>query len=141
VQARISHSGIVETVSEGCVSVRILQTSACAACKVSGYCHAAEAKEKIVDVYGCDTAKYSTGQEVIVTASGSVAKKALILGFGIPFLLVLGVLVAVLLLTNNEGVAALSALGSLLPYYFLLWLRRDSIQRSISFQIEEKNIN
>jgi len=141
VQARISHSGIVETVSEGCVSVRILQTSACAACKVSGYCHAAEAKEKIVDVYGCDTAKYSTGQEVIVTASGSVAKKALILGFGIPFLLVLGVLVAVLLLTNNEGVAALSALGSLLPYYFLLWLRRDNIQRSISFQIEEKNIN
>jgi len=141
VQARISHSGIVETVSEGCVSVRILQTSACAACKVSGYCHAAEAKEKIVDVYGCDTAKYSTGQEVIVTASGSVAKKALILGFGIPFLLVLGVLVAVLLLTNNEGVAALSALGSLLPYYFLLWLRRDNIQRSISFQIEEKNTN
>ena len=140
-QARISHSGIVETVSEGCVSVRILQTSACAACKVSGYCHAAEAKEKIVDVFGCDTAKYSTGQEVIVTASGSVAKKALILGFGIPFLLVLGVLVAVLLLTNNEGVAALSALGSLLPYYFLLWLRRDNIQRSISFQIEEKNTN
>lgn len=94
-----------------------------------------------MDVFGCDTAKYSTGQEVIVTASGSVAKKALILGFGIPFLLVLGVLVAVLLLTNNEGVAALSALGSLLPYYFLLWLRRDNIQRSISFQIEEKNIN
>jgi sigma-E factor negative regulatory protein RseC len=139
VQAQISHSGIVETVSEGCVSVRILQTSACAACKVSGYCHAAEAKEKIVDVFGCDTAKYSTGQEVIVTASTAVARKALVLGFVMPFLLVIGVLVAVLFLTNNEGVAALAALGSLLPYYFLLWLRRDSIQRGISFQIEEKN--
>ena len=138
-QAQISHSGIVETVSEGCVSVRILQTSACAACKVSGYCHAAEAKEKIVDVFGCDTAKYSQGQEVIVTASTAVARKALILGFVMPFLLVIGVLVAVLFLTNNEGVAALAALGSLLPYYFLLWLRRDSIQRGISFQIEEKN--
>lgn len=138
-QAQISHSGIVETVSEGCVSVRILQTSACAACKVSGYCHAAEAKEKIVDVFGCDTAKYSKGQEVIVTASTAVARKALILGFVMPFLLVIGVLVAVLFLTNNEGVAALAALGSLLPYYFLLWLRRDSIQRGISFQIEEKN--
>ena len=49
----------------------------------------------------------------------------------------LGVLVAVLYLTENEGVAALTALGSLLPYYFLLWLRRDSIQRGISFHIEE----
>ena len=140
-QAQISHSGIVETVSEGCVSVRILQTSACAACKVSGYCHAAEAKEKIVDVYGCNTTKYSMGQEVIVTASMGVARKALVLGFVMPFLLVVGVLVVVLLLTKNEGVAALAALGSLLPYYFLLWLRRDSIQRSISFQIEEKNTN
>lgn len=138
-QAKISHSGIVETVSEGCVSVRILQTSACAACKVSGYCHAAEAKEKIVDVFDCDLAKYSTGQEVIVTASTAVARKALLLGFVMPFLLVLAVLVVVLLLTNNEGVAALAALGSLLPYYFLIWLRRDNIRRDISFQIEEKN--
>ena len=31
--------------------MRILQTSACAACKVSGYCHAAEAKEKIVHLF------------------------------------------------------------------------------------------
>ena len=138
-QTQISHSGIVETVSEGCVSVRILQTSACAACKVAGYCHAAEAKEKIVDVFGCDTAKYSTGQEVMVTASTAVARKALVLGFVMPFMLLMVVLVAVLLLTNHEGVAALAALGSLVPYYFLLWWRRDSIQRSISFQIEEKN--
>ena len=127
-QAKISHSGIVETVSEGCV-----------ACKVSGYCHAAEAKEKIVDVFGCDTAKYSTGQKVIVTASTTVARKALVLGFVMPFLLVIGVLVVVLFLTDNEGVAALAALGSLLPYYFLIWLRRDSIQRDISFMLEEKN--
>ena len=137
-QAQISHSGIIETVSEEYVSVRILQTSACAACKVSGYCHAAESKEKIVDVFGCDSAKYSTGQEVIVTASMSVARKALVLGFVMPFLLIVCVLVAFLFLTNNEGVAALAALGSLLPYYFLLWLRRDSIRRDISFQIEEK---
>ena len=136
---RISHSGVVERVENGCIHVRIVQTSACAACKVASYCNAAESKEKIVDVFGCDTAKYSKGQEVIVTASTAVARKALILGFVMPFLLVIGVLVAVLFLTNNEGVAALAALGSLLPYYFLLWLRRDSIQRGISFQIEEKN--
>ena len=94
----------------------------------------------MVDVFCCDSAKYSTGQEVMVTASSRVAKEALVLGFGIPFLLLVGVLAVVLYLTGNEGVAALAALGSLVPYYFLLWLRRDSIRRDISFQIEEKNI-
>ena len=135
-QARISHSGIVETVTEACVRVRILQTSACAACKVAGHCNASESKEKIVDVFCRDAAKYETGQEVTVWASKDVANKALLLGFGLPFLLLLGVLVAVLYLTDNEGLAALAALGSLIPYYFLLWLWRDSIRQKISFHLE-----
>ena len=135
-QARISHSGIVETVTEACVRVRILQTSACAACKVAGHCHASESKEKIVDVFCRDAAKYETGQEVTVWASKDVANKALLLGFGLPFLLLLGVLVAVLYFTDNEGLAALAALGSLIPYYFLLWLWRDSIRQKISFHLE-----
>ena len=140
VHQKISHSGIVESVTDGCVKVRILQAPACGACQVASHCHAAELKEKIVEVFGCDTANYSTGQEVMVSTTGKVVNKALVLGFGIPFLLVLGVLVVVLFLTDNEGAAALAALGSLLPYYFLLWLRRDSIQHGISFQIEDINI-
>lgn len=135
-QAQISHSGIVETVTEACVRVRILQTSACAACKVAGHCNASESKEKIVDVFCRDATKYETGQEVTVWASKDVANKALLLGFGLPFLLLLGVLVAVLYFTDNEGLAALAALGSLIPYYFLLWLWRDSIRQKISFHLE-----
>ena len=48
-----------------------------------------------------------------------------------------GVLVVVLRLTDNEGAAALSALGSLIPYYFLLWILRDRISRQVSFELEE----
>ena len=144
---KISHSGVVESIQDGCVKVRIVQTSACAACKVASHCHsaspfgssknAAESKVKIVDVFGCDTAKYTVGQEVTVWASKDVANRALLLGFGVPFLLLVGVLMITLRLTSDEGMAALMALGSLVPYYILLWLLRDSIQRQISFQIEE----
>ena len=133
---KISHSGVIERIEGDRIKVRIAQTSACAACKVAGHCNAAESKVKIVEVIGCDTAKYTTGQEVMVWASKDVANRALVLGFGLPFILMIGVLVAVLYITHNEGVAALAALGSLLPYYLLLWWRRDSIQRGISFHIE-----
>ena len=137
VHTKISHSGIVESIEDGRVRVRILQTSACAACKVAGHCNASESKEKIVDVLNItDTSRLNVGDEVVVCASRHVANKALMLGFGIPFLLLIGVLVAVLYMTDNEGVAALAALGSLLPYYFLLWLWRDSIQQQISFYLE-----
>ena len=134
---RISHAGIIEQMDGDSIKVRIVQTSACAACKVASHCNAAESKVKIVDVIGAAASRYQIGQEVTVWASKDVANKALALGFGIPFLLLLAVLVTVLCFTANEGVAAIAALGSLLPYYFLLWLRRDSIQCGISFHIEE----
>ena len=136
---KISHAGVIESIEGDSIKVRIVQTSACAACKVAGHCNAAESKVKIVDVVGADATRYQLGQEVVVWASKDVANKALVLGFGLPFLLMIAVLGIVLHVTDNEGVAALSALGSLLLYYGLLWLRRESIQRGISFRIEEKN--
>ena len=133
---KISHSGIIECIVGDTVKVRIVQTSACASCKVAGHCNAAESKVKIVDVKCADSSSYQTGQSVVVSASKDVANKALLLGFGMPFLLLVCVLMLVLHLTANEGVAALSALGSLLPYYGLLWLLRDRIQSQISFHLE-----
>lgn len=134
---KISHSGIVESIEDGCVKVRIVQTSACAACKVAGYCNAAESKEKIVDVFGDATAKeLAVGQQVSVTTSGQVAAKALLWGFGLPFVLMVAVLVLVLWLTGSEGKAALSGLAALVPYYILLWLLRNRMRQQLAFSIE-----
>ncbi len=121
------------------MQVRILQTSACAACKVAGHCNASEAKEKIVDVICNSASLYHVGQSVVVSASRGVANGALLLGFGVPFLVLVGVLVVVLWLTGNEGIAALSGIGALAPYYLLLWLFRSQISQRVSFQIESSN--
>ena len=133
---KISHSGVVDSIEGDCVKVRIVQTSACAACKVASHCHASESKEKMVDVFCCDTEKYATGQEVTVWASREVANRALLLGFGIPLLLLIGVLLAVLRWTGEEGMAALASVGALAPYYIVLWLLRDRIRQRVSFRIE-----
>ena len=134
---KISHSGVVESILDGCVKVRIIQTSACAACKVASHCNAAESKVKIVDVFCCNSSDYSVGQDVTVWASKDVANRALLLGFGVPFLLLVCVLMIALRFVSEEGIAALIALGALVPYYFAIWLMRDRIQRQISFQIED----
>ena len=134
---KISHLGVVDSIEGDRVKVRIIQTSACAACKVAAHCNASESKEKLVDVFGCDTAKYATGQEVVVSASREVANRAILLGFGLPLLLLIGVLLMVLRWTGDEGTAAMASLGALVPYYIVLWLLRDSIRQQVSFRIEE----
>ena len=134
---KISHSGIVESIREGCVQVRILQTSACAACKVAGHCHASESKEKIVDVLNVrDTSRLKVGDNVTVCASRHVANRALLLGFGLPLLLLVSVLLIALKLLTDEGLAALTALLALVPYYVLLYLLRDRIRQKMAFFIE-----
>ena len=119
---KIKHSGVIENILGDSVQVRIVQTSACAACKVAGYCNASESKEKLVDVYHADTRNLRVGDVVTVTASTQVAAQALLLGFGLPFVVLVAVLIAVLLITGNEGAAALSGLGALIPYYAVLFL-------------------
>mgnify|MGYP002620352457 CR=1 FL=1 len=132
---KISHSGVIESILDGCVKVRIVQTSACAACKIAGHCNASESKVKIVDVFCSNSSDYTVGQDVTVWASKDVANKALLLGFGVPFLLLVSVLMIALKIIGDEGISALIALGALVPYYFALWLMRDRIQHQISFQI------
>ena len=132
----ISHSGVVEKIVGDCVLVRIVQTSACAACKVAGYCNAAESKEKIVEVCCDDSAAYQIGQTVRVAISTQVAAQALLWGFGASFLLMVLVLVVVLRLTGNEALAAVSGLAVLVPYYLLLWLFRDRMRKQLAFSIE-----
>lgn len=134
---KITHSGIVKSIADGCIKVQIVQTSACAACKVASHCNASESKVKIVDVFTRDTNMYQIGQEVTVWASKDVANRALLLGFGAPFLLLICVLMIALKVLGDEGLAALTALASLVPYYLALWVMKDRIQQQISFNIDK----
>lgn len=133
----VKHDGIVESITEGMVCVRIVQTSACAACKVAKYCNASESKEKLVDVRMADVSRWSVGDRVVVAASQQMANQALVYAFGVPLVLLLVVLVVVLLLTGREGLAGLFGILSLVPYYAFLYLRRSSLQKRMAFWIEE----
>ena len=133
----IKHIGVIDSIDGSRVKVRIHQTSACAACKVAGHCNASEAKEKFVDVeHVHDAGSLSVGQEVVVSTSLDVARKALMMGFVAPFFMMVVTLMAILWLTGSEAWAALSALGILIPYYLMLWLFRDGISRQVSFKLE-----
>ena len=132
----IKHSGVVEDVTAEFTRVRIVQSSACASCKVASRCHASESKEKTVDVLGDYTGLCAFVDSVVVAASHRAGMFAVTLSSVVPLALVIAVLVSVLLITGSEPVAALSALLSLIPYYILLYLFRDKIRSRLTFRIE-----
>lgn len=133
---KIKHAGVVDGVEGECVRVRILQSSACSACKVAAHCNASETKEKIIDVMDADASHYQKGDQVMVVADTAVGFRASLYGYLLPLILMVVTLVGVLAATHSEGLAAVSALGILIPYYVLLFLMRNKLRNSLSFTLE-----
>ena len=133
---KIKHAGVVDGVEGECVRVRILQSSACSACKVAAHCNASETKEKIIDVMDADASLYQKGDQVMVVADTAVGFRASLYGYLLPLILMVVTLVGVLAATHSEGLAALSALGILMPYYVLLFLMRNKLRNRLSFTLE-----
>ena len=142
-KSKISHKGIVEAVDGSKVKVRITQSSACAACKVANHCSAAESKEKVVEVIDNVAAETrAIGDEVVVAMPVENGRRAVVIAFVIPFLLMVLVLVLTLWLSGDEALSALLAIASLVPYYAALFFAEKKIARKFSFVIENStNIN
>ena len=133
----IRHKGIVKAIEKDKITVQISQSSACAACKAAGHCSASESKEKIIDVYHVnDINTYRVGDAVDVIASQRIAINAVLLAFGIPFLIMISVIFITSRLTSNEAYMALAGLISLIPYYILLYLFRHRMRETFTFSVK-----
>ena len=132
----VKHSGIIVSTEGTTARVRIKQSSACGSCQVSRHCSVAEAKEKIIEAHHSH-AKLTPGDEVIVSTSAHTAWCAVAIGFVVPLILLLVILVCAKWQGFSDEASALLALGILIPYYFIIWLFRNSFSRKMLFLIEE----
>jgi sigma-E factor negative regulatory protein RseC len=93
-------------------------------------------KEKNIEVFDM-TNQYQVGEEVNVVLKQSLGFRALFLGYVLPFILVLFVLLVLTMITNNEAIAGIGALSVLAPYYLLLFIFKDKIRKKFTFIINK----
>ena len=132
----ITHPGIIDHIDREKILVKVLAESACASCHAKGYCSMGETKEKMVEVDSTQGKNWKSGDEVMVVMDRTLGSKAVLLAYVIPLAVLLGSVILLVILLGNEGLAALIALGLLVPYYLLLYFFRDRFQREFRFRIE-----
>lgn len=135
----IKHLGIVESIQGSYLSVRIVQTSACAACSAKGHCSSADSKDKVIDIMDTTASSFRVGERVMVVGEMSMGMMAVTLAFIIPFVLLVVSLFLFMALIGNELYAALLSLTVLVPYYFVLWLNKTRLKQKFSFTIKPIN--
>jgi len=132
----IEHPGVVDRVAGRQAFVRILPQSACGSCHSKSYCSMAEVSEKIVEVGLRGKEQLGTGQQVTVTLERSLGFRALMLGYMLPFAILLISLFGMVSLTGNEGISALVSIALMAPYYGLLYRYREKIRSRFRFKIK-----
>jgi sigma-E factor negative regulatory protein RseC len=132
----IEHTGIVKRIDDDSIIVSIVKNSGCASCEAKGSCNISEVEEKEIEVRKFHE-EYAVGEHVEVFFSESLGFRALFLGYVLPFLIVLTILITLTVADVGEGKAGLFALGSLIPYYLALFLTRNRQRNKFSFSIKK----
>ncbi len=132
----ISHEGVVSKITDDELEIKILAQSACAACHAKSACGIGEQAEKILTVPRPKGKDFAIGQKVNVRMAIGQGNKAAVLAYLIPILLLLAVLFACLGLGVNEGLSALISIVALIPYYIVLYLRRDKLKQKFDYFVE-----
>lgn len=127
----IRHNGIVERVDGDLAIVRIVQTSACAACHAAGMCMASESREKIIEAQMLEPLHVGDNVEVLVREQAGWL--AVCLAYVVPFVLLVAFVAAFDYLGWSEAKAGTAALVSVAVYYGVLRLFRDKLQRKFTF--------
>lgn len=132
----ISHEGVVTKITDDELEIKILAQSACAACHAKSACGMGEQAEKILTVPRPKDKEFHLLQKVNVTMAIGQGNKAAVLAYLIPILLLLAVLFVCLGLGVNEGLSAFISIVAIVPYYIVLYLRRDKLKKQFLYTIE-----
>ncbi|MCF0206572.1 MAG: SoxR reducing system RseC family protein, partial [Bacteroidales bacterium] len=114
----ISHQGTISRIEGKTAFVDIQVSSACGSCKAASFCGSSDSSSRCVEAAIPQNTDLSVGDEVKVVITRSMGTKAVVLGYGLPFVVVMIGLVAMISLGVGEGIAALASL-LLLGFYYL----------------------
>ena len=133
----VTHKGRIVEITPEFTTVQIVSEPACAACHAKGLCGVSEgtAKRIVVPTGAFDT--WGVGDEVTLELKASMGHKAVLVGYGIPLVILVAVLLVTLRCGIGELAAGLSAIAAVAFYYLAIWLLRNVLRNEYLFNIKQ----
>jgi len=135
----VCNEGVVKFIDNEFITVEISVHSACSSCHAKSICLPSENKNQLVKAKNINNETFQIGESVSIYMKESLGKKAVIIGYVLPFI----VLFATLFISNyffeKDLFAAVFALGLVGIYYFIIWMlnRKNKIDRKFVFFVKK----
>ena len=127
----VSRNGRVVSVDGNTADIQIVQTSACASCKIKNICGAGETSAKTI--HASHTGGLTPNMSVRIDMEERYGWLGVLFAFVLPLIIVVAALFALRRPLGSEELSALAGLFLLVPYYGILYLTRDYFKKTIRF--------
>ncbi len=135
--AMLCKDGKVVGVEDGHVNVLITTPSACASCHAKSACYTFDQKEKVITAQSSQDLQ--VGDIVRIEMEEKLGWIALFYTFILPFLIMILILFGLFASGMSQTTSALIAVLSLVPYYLVLYLFRNKIEKDFVFLAVKKD--
>ena len=130
----IEHWGVIKDITPKTIKVSLLNVSGCATCHTKATCSVSDVDNKIIDVVNTGS-KFNKGEKVKIAFEKSLGPLALFIGYLLPFVLLMIVLIVSWSMTNDEIFAGIASIISVGIYYLFLTLFRKKLKNTFTFRI------
>jgi sigma-E factor negative regulatory protein RseC len=125
----IQQKGTVEEFTGHNIKVKIHREASCGHCGAKGLCYIGEGTERTIEISDFSS-DLKIGDTVAISIARSMGNKAVMLGYMVPFIILLTTLIVLNSSGAREWLSGLLAIISLIPYYILLYLFRNRLRKT-----------
>lgn len=133
----INHEGIVSNISKDTITISLKGNVNCEGCKAQSACGVSESNDKEIEVEN-SMQSFQLNESVDVVLKRELGLKAVFWAYVFPFILMFTVLV-VTSFFMKEWVSGLISLSILIPYYFTLFVMKDTFKKAFQVSILKFN--
>ena len=134
---KIRQCGVIESINGTHARIQIVRPSECQTCEASSRCNIHSGKITYVDIDDQRLAKYQKGDRVQVEITAKAGRYAVAIGFALPLVLFVSTMLALHYNGATDEIAALSAIGVIGVYYFIIYLIRQYINRHFEVRLAD----
>lgn len=125
----IRHEAVIVSLEGRNARVQIVRPSACDSCDASRGCGVKKGKKIVVDITDDRLSEHKVGDVVSIEMSSSAGRRAVAVGFAVPLVVFVAVLLAMHSSGSSDGFSAVVGLCSLVVYYLIIYILRVTLER------------
>lgn len=135
---QVCKEGIVRKIQEDHIWVEIVVSSACGGCAAKSLCNITEKKNELVEARNISGEVLQIGELVQLQMKQNLARKAVLLGYGLPCVVLLLGLFGCYALTRIDWLSVLLALALTAVYYLVIKIWDKRLTRNFVFYVNKK---